>query len=69
MRDTEEGRRNEVEMDRGGEMRLEEVEDVKLVVEKKEHTCETHTSVCPRRTGSNGITHTSKRRFCFSSKK
>lgn len=24
---------------------------------------------CPQRTGSEGITHTSKRRFCFSSKK
>lgn len=24
---------------------------------------------CPQRTGSNRITHTSKRRFCFSSKK
>lgn len=26
-------------------------------------------SVCPQRNGSNRITHTSKRRFCFSSKK
>lgn len=30
---------------------------------------ERHLGVCPQRTGTNRITHTSKRRFCFSSKK
>lgn len=39
--------------------------------EESEHWVRTgrHLGVCPQRTSSNRITHTSKRRFCFSSKK
>lgn len=58
----------------------EKIENVNHVVETRRKwktgleeasTSETPTPhcVCPQRSESNRITHTSKRRFCFSSKK